>query len=82
MGRVYRHQIELSKYCRLTAWADAAYSREELRQSGIVSPDSLMELDYDLIVIAIENKETVSTVKKMLIEKGIPEERIVAADGV
>ena len=82
VGRVYRHQIELSKYCRLTAWADAAYSREELRQSGIVSPDSLMELDYDLIVIAIENKETVSTVKKMLIEKGIPEERIVAADGV
>ena len=66
----------------MTAWADAAYSREELRQSGIVSPDSLMELDYDLIVIAIENKETVSTVKKMLIEKGIPEERIVAADGV
>ena len=82
VGRVYRHQIRLSQYCRLAAWADAAYSREELKQLGVVSPDLLKELEYDLIVIAIENKETISVVKAMLMKMGIAEERIVVADGV
>lgn len=82
VGRVYRHQIRLSQYCRLAAWTDAAYSREELKRLGVISPDAIRSLNYDLIVVAIENTEIVNAVKDRLMEMGIPEEKIVFADGL
>ena len=80
VGRVYRHQISLSKYCRMIAWLDSSYSREDLKQLGVLSPEVIGELNYDTIVIAIENKEVVYTVKNILLEMGVPEDKIVFAD--
>ena len=80
VGRVYHHQIKLSKYCHMTAWVDASYFRDDLRQLGIMPPDVIDELNYDFIVIAIENREILYTVKNMLLEMGISEDKIVFTD--
>lgn len=80
IGKIYQHQVKLSKYCHVAAWVDASYSREDLRQLDVKPPHAIEELEYDFIVIAIENKEVVCTVKKMLLDMGVSEPKIVFAD--
>ena len=80
VGKVYHHQIRVSKYCQIVAWVDAAYSKEELRQLGVIAPQIIRKADYDFIVIGIENREVIGIVKKMLLGMGVLKEKIVFAD--
>ena len=70
----------LSQFCRIAAWVDAAYSKEELRQLGVREPQAVKEEKYDYIVIAIENRAVISHVEEALLEMGVPKERIVFAN--
>jgi glycosyltransferase involved in cell wall biosynthesis len=80
LGKIYHHQVMLSQFCRIAAWVDAAYSKEELRQLGVREPQAVKEEKYDYIVIAIENRAVISHVEEALLEMGVPKERIVFAN--
>lgn len=68
VGSAWYIQNLLRGYCNITAWVDARF--EEI-SAPVESPDILYTLNFDKLLIGIENPETVKAVKKKLEENGI-----------
>ena len=74
VGKEYYRQAKVSNCCEIIAWVDKKY--ESMPTLRVDSLDALNTMDYDYVIIAIENEETVSEVKIELLEMGIPENKI------
>ena len=55
---------------------DKNYQSDEMKSLPLSEYDSIYSADYDVIVIAILNEEVAMSIKKELIAKGIPAEKI------
>lgn len=81
VGKIYLSQISQMQWCEIAYLMDRQAVQSEwdydlLNMDDVsnVSPDL-----YDYVVIAISNLRTVHQVAKELIEKGIPQERIISS---
>lgn len=72
-GKAYFIRILSEKYCRLAGWVD-----ENFKSIGfpVQSPQKILDLEFDRIIIAIENEKTAMEIKEKLINLGIPEKKI------
>ncbi len=74
IGRDYISQLlGREQYC-IVAWADRKFKNV----TGVcVSRERLKDLDYDIVLIAVEKESTAEEIKKELIETGIAVEQIL-----
>lgn len=69
-----------SKDYNIVAWVDQSTNRLTIQNYKIVSLNDIHQMEYDFIIIAIFNYDTVKKVKQNLLEKGIPERKIACMD--
>lgn len=75
VGIHLKNYISSIEGCNLVRWVDHNY--KDLQQTlDIQSPESLMECEFDYIIIAILRERTVLSAKRDIVELGIPEEKI------
>lgn len=74
MGSAFYAQNVLLQFCDMVAWVDKGYQQ---LQSPVVGIDSIKNLSYDKILIAIDNKQVQEKIKEEFIKQGIAEEKIL-----
>lgn len=73
VGKCYKEQIKKFEMWDLVKWVDMNYKDME----GISSPESIFETDFDFIVIALVDDNTVHDVNDWLVSKGVAQEKII-----
>ena len=66
LGRLIFREINETKYCEVVAWVDRNY---EKMGSQIENPEMVFKIDYDFVLIAIEDISVYQSVRKALIER-------------
>lgn len=72
IGRSFVRQIKHTDYCRLVLWVDQSPKSDEISEV-----ECIYNIDFDYIVIAIAKKDMAEQIRKMLINAGINEKRII-----
>lgn len=80
IGRVYRRQIEKTKYCKVVSWVDQNYIELSLQGLPVEDPNTIWKLKFDYVVIANGKERIQKEIKLYLIGMGIQKEQIVAGD--
>ena len=75
VGQGYIEQNKQYKFCDIVLWIDKNY--EEIGNEEIVSPEKLLECQYDYVLIAIDKETTALSVKSWLEGMAVPAEKIV-----
>lgn len=78
VGKIYYEQVKKINYCEIVAWVDNNY--EAYSKFGVESVENVMKIkQYDYIVIAINNRETVDKIRTFLINKmDVDEKKIIS----
>lgn len=76
-GKVLYEYVSEHSELQLAGWTDRDYLRYRKNSYNIDDFNSVFSVKYDYVIIAILNEETGRKVKKLLIEKGIPEYKIL-----
>lgn len=84
VGKLFIKQIEVSGYCKVSAWVDTlAGSIEQIKMGGSIykidSPQIIMnkEKKYDYIVVAVKQKTIFEDIMKKITDMGVLKEKIV-----
>lgn len=77
VGKDYYSQLAKYSDINIVAWVDKNFETIETDFFAISSPEEILHREYDYIVIAIENAETVNSVKKYLKTMGCEENRLI-----
>lgn len=76
VGQSYYNQIQINHYCTIECWADIRF--EELKPLGVVAPDTIPDMQYDYIVIAVLSKNQAISISEHLVEKyNVKKEHII-----
>ena len=67
VGQSYYNQIQINHYCTIECWADIRF--EELKPLGVAAPDTIPDIQYDYIVIAVLSKNQAISISEHLVEK-------------
>lgn len=76
-GKRYVDKILSLKLCNIVSWVDKNYGKIQETKLQVESVETLFEREFDHVVIAIENKAVSEEVEKMLVMKGVPEEKVI-----
>lgn len=76
VGRFYKEQVEKSGYCRIVAVADKKWNLLEV--DGVISPKCIPDMEFDYIVIAIDDEQVRDSVRNLLANEGIGKDKIIA----
>ena len=76
VGQAYERQLKISKEAELVIWVDKMF--EYYKKNGMNVKDivQLKQYEYDVILLAINDKDMMIKIKKSLVEMGIKEEKI------
>ena len=74
VGKAYYTQIEKNHYCNIIAWAD---KNVNCKGENMISPDRILELDYNKIVIAIGDRKIADEIIDELVGLGIRKEKLL-----
>lgn len=77
VGVRYYQQICRQRHLQMALWADKDWKRH--RESGlpVSSPEQMVEIEYDFIVIAVKRENLAEDIRKELVEMGFSESRIL-----
>ena len=73
VGRDFFIQLLRREDTEIVAWVDRNYEKIGF---PVQSPDFILKIDYDLVVIAISDNRTACGIKRVLLDMGIQEEKI------
>lgn len=76
LGQSYLRQISAASYCFVAAVCDQNIKKIHNLVGPLVSKEELLSLEFDSLLIAVENKDVASTIRQDLIALGVPEEKI------
>ena len=76
-GKKFYEQNEQYHFCKIGLWADRNYEKLSRENARIVSPERIAAEIFDYIVIAVRSAEVMQEIARMLVEMGIPIEKIV-----
>ena len=74
VGRAYFWQNYEFDYCKIVGWVDREYIQKGF---PVGNPDEIVNIEFDKIIIAIENEDVVNVVKVYLIELGVDVDKIL-----
>lgn len=77
IGSDYYVQFERTKDYVLAAWADKNYKNLNQKGRRVISPETIMDFEFDYIIIAVMDRDTADNIKNQLIKKGVEEEKII-----
>ena len=77
VGKLCHSFIKKNKKYKMSGWIDKFKAGTEVNGELLLSISSLEKIDYDCILIAIENEELSNQIKQDLIECGVMKDRIV-----
>ncbi len=75
VGIDYAAYLNMDKKYKFVAWADK--EAKKLKKGNIISPDQIIEFDFDKIVIAVLHEKMANEIKNELINIGITKEKII-----
>ena len=61
----------------IVLWADKSYRHYQGEGLSVQAPDEILQTDYDVVLIAVEDERVAKEIQKSLTGKGIPEEAIL-----
>jgi len=76
IGKKYVRRILSLKLCNIVLWVDKVYTGKNGHQLPVESVDKIYDTEFDIVIIAIEDKDISNHVKDMLITNGIPVNKI------
>ena len=78
VGQWFFAQILETRYTHVSAVVDKDYDRYEAIEVPLIPPENIVDLKFDKLIIAIENKKVAETVLHDLINKyGVKKEQII-----
>ncbi len=75
VGQAYMDQLSQLDYCEVVSWVDKNFDNYE--DSQIKSPNSILEVAFDKIIIAIASGQTREYAKEELVRLGVKKEKIL-----
>ncbi len=75
MGKSYYYQLLKIPYCDLVLWVDKNY--QKYKNYKVEPIEAIYNIQYDRVVIAINNMDVCKKVKNYLIEQGVEEYKII-----
>lgn len=69
VGRDFYSQIIRYSNCEVVAWVDSNYNNIHYGCTNILKPESVNGIDFDILLIAVKNKEISNEIKKTLVGK-------------
>jgi len=80
VGCQFYQQLQVSGYCRSVKWVDRQYEWFRYIDMPVASPDSIVNADFDLIVVAVEREDVFLSVKEDLQHMNIDSDKILWKD--
>ncbi len=77
VGISYWKCIRNNEYISLKAWVDKRYKEIKISGWNIESPKVIHNIEYDYIVIAIENIQWKNEIEQSLLQNGVSKEKII-----
>lgn len=77
VGQAYYIQIQLTGYCAVVKWVDKNFDAYEGLGMIIEEPNSIMDCNYDHIIIAVCKSSIAMEIYNELLELGIEREKVV-----
>lgn len=77
VGRSYYTQISRYKECEIVLWVDGNSENVNYDCCSVNSIDSIKNIRYDFVLIAVKNKKAADEIKNCLIMQNVIEDRIV-----
>lgn len=77
VGQDYYTQLRRDMRCEVLAVTDSRYRNYSFPYMNLISPEEILKYPYDRIVIAVLWEGIAEDIKKSLLEKGVPAEKIL-----
>lgn len=77
LGQEYLKQISITKYCKVVGFVDKNFIEYKNSSVPVYAPKRVRELEFDFVVIALRGSFAVPSVKKVLHEQGVGDEKMV-----
>lgn len=77
VGQDYYAQICKYKDCEIVAWVDSKWEKYHFEYRNVISMEEILGLLFDVIVIAVYNKQIAQEIRDVLTCKGIPNYKII-----
>ncbi len=75
-GKGYYRQLSLYSQIKIVAWADKRAKEIQCDYMQIMTPDEIGTMDYDLLLIAVEDKNVAEKIGQELVRSGLAEDKI------
>lgn len=66
VGQGYYSQISKYTNCKIVAWVDKKYQRYDREWIRVMPPEKLMESEFDILLIAVEQEQVAAEIKEEL----------------
>ncbi len=76
VGQDFYVQIKKNMRCNLLAWVDRNYQQIQFDYAKVLGLESVMHLDFDVLLIAVEKEKLAERIRGELCEAGIPDSKI------
>lgn len=76
VGQDYYMQIRKYIQCNLLAWVDRNYQQIQFDYAEITGLENIKNLDYDVLLIAVEKETLAEEIRRDLKKEGIPDSKI------
>lgn len=77
VGSSYFRQIKKNENYFLCAWADKNYQKILITDYNLISPEQLLNIDFDILLIGVAEIEMAMDIMDDLTELGIPAQKLV-----
>lgn len=77
VGKSIYEQLSAYESIKIVGWVDRNYKEIHSDYERVCAPDIIQSLDYDYIVIAVENEDIVGQIEKNLIESNVKKDDIL-----
>lgn len=77
VGKSYFRQLQRSDCFFLCAWADKNYQKILTTEYKVISPEQLLNIDFDTLIIGVAEIEMAMDIMDDLTELGIPAQKLV-----
>lgn len=77
VGKSYWNQLTRGNHYNIVAWFDRDYKKYEERGLPVIDPENISKFDFDIIIIALEDKFISKSVYNYIKEQGISDSKII-----
>lgn len=77
VGQSYYQQVTNSSYCYIVSWIDGGKAGQSVCGRTIDNIECVLTYEFDKIVISVKDKNQADEMKRNLINRGVPHEKII-----